>query len=122
MIEQLFNRINEFDGCILDGNNFCLEVINGVDFFVDLIEVLSRLDLADGHECEMLVIVCFEWEESEMFLIVFLDGLGDAVGVEVERRQFLKIPQDFIEFSIWSGFDDVLLYLFLLLRHPIEKS
>lgn len=96
MVEQLLDRINEFDSGILDGNNFCLDMIDSVDLFVDLVEVLSRLDLADGHECEMVVIGGFEWEECKMFLIVFLDGLGDAVGVEVERRQFLKIPQDFV--------------------------
>lgn len=122
MVEQLLNRIDQFDGGILDGNNFCLDMIDGVDLFVDLVEVLSRLDLADGHECEMVLIGAFEWEECEMFLIVFLDGLRDAVGVEVERRQFLKIPQDLVEFAIGSGFDDVLLYLFLLLRHLFDKS
>ena len=62
MVEQLLNRINEFDSGILDGNNFCLDMIDGVDLFVELVEVLSRLNLADGHECEMVLISCFEWE------------------------------------------------------------
>lgn len=85
MVEQFLNRINQFDSRILDGSNISLDMIDRVDLFVDLVEVLSRLDLADGHECEMLLICAFEWEECEMFLIVFLDGLGNAVGVEVER-------------------------------------
>ena len=56
-------------------------------------------------------------KESEMLLIVVLNGAGDGRGAEVEWGEFLKIPNNLRQFSIGRSLDDVLLYLLLLLSH-----
>jgi len=64
-------------------------VINGIGAFGGLIEVLSGCNFAAVHYCKMLLFLIFQWEECQVFFVVFFDGVGDGGVVGVERGQFL---------------------------------
>jgi hypothetical protein len=95
-------------------------VVDGVDAFVGLVEVLAGFEFAAGHEREVLLRGVLEGEEGEVLLVVLLDGLRDVRRGQAQRRQFFEIPDDLGEFSVGRALDDVLLDLLLLLRH--DKS
>lgn len=114
MIEKFLYGIDQINSGVFGGDNFSLEMIDGVYFFVELVKVLVGGDSTAGHEGEIGLVAIFDGEEGKMIFIVFLDGMGNGGGCDVEWRELLQIADHFVELSVRGGFDDVLLNLFLL--------
>lgn len=117
MSQQLFHRVHQFYRRLLHIHHLILQVVDRVDTLARLIKVTSWGHLTARHNSQMGLCGILDGKESEMLLIVVLNGAGDGRGAEVEWGEFLKIPNNLRQFSIGRSLDDVLLYLLLLLSH-----
>jgi hypothetical protein len=117
MSQQLLHRVHQLDRRLLHIHHLVLQMVDRVDTFTRLIKVPSGGYFAARHYSQIRLGAILDREESEMLLIVVLNGASDGRGVEIKRGKFLQIPYNFSQLSIGRSLDDVLLYLLLLLSH-----